>query len=108
MCAIEDVVAKSERDAIATDEVAADQEGLRKAVRSRLCGVGNRQPEVAAVVQQALERILLMRRGNDENFSNARQHQGGERVVNKRLVVDRDQLLAQTLGQRMEPRAGPA
>lgn len=46
-----------------------------------------------------------MGRGDDQHFANICQHQGGERVVNHRFVVDRQQLLADRLSDWMEPRA---
>jgi hypothetical protein len=36
----------------------------------------------------------------------ARHHEGGERIVNHRLVVDGHQLLANTLGNGVEACAG--
>ena len=43
-----------------------------------------------------------------EGLAQAGQHQDRQRVVDHRLVVDRQQLLADHLGHRVEPRAGAA
>jgi hypothetical protein len=40
--------------------------------------------------------------------ADARQHQGAQRVVDHRLVVDRQQLLADALRDRIQPGAGAA
>ena len=47
-------------------------------------------------------------RRDDQDLADARQHQDAERVVDHRLVVDRQQLLADDPGQRVEPRARAA
>jgi hypothetical protein len=49
-----------------------------------------------------------LRGGNDEDVANARQHQGAERVVDHRLVVNRQQLLGDCFGHGVEPGAGAA
>ena len=45
---------------------------------------------------------------DDQDVPDAREHQRGERVVDHRLVVDRHQLLADALGDRVQSRAGAA
>ena len=60
------------------------------------------------VAEQPLEGRLVVRRGDDQDLPDARQHQRAERVVDHRLVVDRHELLADGQGQRMQPGAGPA
>ena len=45
-----------------------------------------------------------MRRRDDQDVSNPRQHQRRQRVVHHRLVVDRHELLADRPRQRMQPR----
>ena len=53
--AVEDVVAEHERDVVVADEVGADQEGRRDAVRLGLHGVAERAAPLAAVAEQRLE-----------------------------------------------------
>ena len=91
--AVEDVVAEDEGTRLAGDEVLADGEGLRQAVGAGLLGVGQVHAVARAVPEQALEVGQVRRRGDDQDVPDARQHEGGQRVVDHGLVVDRQQLL---------------
>ena len=106
--AVEDVVAEHQGARLAGDEVLADGEGLRQAVGARLLGVGQVHAVARAVPEQALEVGQVGRCRNDENVPNARQHEGAKRVVDHRLVVDRQQLLGCHERERVQARAGPA
>ena len=53
--AVEDVVAQHQRARLAGDELLADGEGLREAVRARLLGVGEVHAVARAVPEKALE-----------------------------------------------------
>ena len=106
--AVEDVVAQHERARLADDELLADGEGLRQAVRARLLGVGEVHAVARAVPEQALEVGEVRRRGDDQDVPDARQHEGGQRVVDHGLVVDRQQLLGGHERERVQARAGPA
>ena len=65
-------------------------------------------PHVRAVAEQALiERQMLARR-DQQNIADSRQHQHRQRVVDHRLVVDRQQLLVDGERRRIEPRARAA
>jgi hypothetical protein len=55
-----------------------------------------------------LEGRQIVRRGNEQDLLHARQHQHGERVVDHRLVIDRDELLAHRVGHREKAAAGAA
>ena len=91
--AVEDVVAEHERARLAGDELLADGECLHQAVGTRLLGVGQVHAVARAVPEQALEVGQVGRRGDDQDVPDARQHEGGQRVVDHGLVVDRQQLL---------------
>ena len=91
--AVEDVVAEHQRARLAGDEVLADGEGLGQAVGARLLGVGEVDAVARAVTEQALEVGEVRRRGDDQDVPDARQHEGGQRVIDHGLVVDRQQLL---------------
>ena len=106
--AVEDVVAEHEGARLAGDEVLADGEGLRQAVRGRLLGVGQVHAVARAVPEQALEVGEVRRRGDDQDVPDARQHEGGQRVVDHGLVVDRQQLLGGHERERVQAGAGPA
>ena len=106
--AVEDVVAQHQRAGLAGDEVLADGECLRQAVRRGLLGVGQVHAVARAVPEQALEVGEVGRRGDDKDVPDARQHEGAKRVVDHGLVVDRQQLLGGHERERVQARAGPA
>lgn len=106
--AVEDVVAEHQRARLAGDELLADGEGLGQAVGAGLLGVGEVHAVARAVPEQALEVGEVRRRGDDQDVPDARQHEGGQRVVDHGLVVDRQQLLGGHERERVQARAGPA
>ena len=106
--AVEDVVAEHQGARLAGDELLADGEGLRQAVRRGLLGVGEVHAVARAVPEQALEVGQVGRRGDDQDVPDARQHEGAKRVVDHGLVVDRQQLLGGHERERVQARAGPA
>ena len=106
--AVEDVVAEHERARLAGDEVLADGECLRQAVRRGLLCVGEVHAVARTVPEQALEVGEVGRRGDDQDVPDARQHEGGQRVIDHGLVVDRQQLLGGHERERVQARAGPA
>jgi len=69
--------------------ICAEDESLGKAVRRRLLGVADVDAQPGTVAQHPLERRSVVR-----GVADTRQHQSGERVIDHRLVVDRQQLLA--------------
>ena len=105
---VEDVVAEHQRARLAADELLADGEGLRQAVGARLLGVGEVHAVARAVPEQALEVGQVGRRGDDQDVPDASQHEGGQRVVDHGLVVDRQQLLGGHERERVQAGAGTA
>ena len=105
--AVEDVVAQHQGARLAGDELLADGEGLRQAVRRGLLGVGEVHAVARAVPEQALEVGQVGRGGDDQDVPDARQHEGAERIVDHGLVVDRQQLLGGHERERVQARAGP-
>ena len=106
--AVEDVVPENERAGLAGGELLADHERLGQAVGARLDRVGQVHAVVRAVAQQALEVRQVGGRGDDQDVADAGHHEDGQRVVDHRLVVDRQQLLAGDGGERVQARARPA
>lgn len=106
--AVEDVVAEHQRARLAVNELLADGEGLGQAVGARLLGVGQVHAVARAVPEQALEVGEVRRRGDDQDVPDARQHEGGQRVVDHGLVVDRQQLLGGHERERVQAGSGPA
>lgn len=106
--AVEDVVAENQGARLTVNELLADGERLREAVRAGLLGVGEVDAVARAVPEQALEVGQVGRRGDDQDVPDARQHEGAERVVDHGLVVDRKQLLGGHERERVQAGAGPA
>jgi hypothetical protein len=105
---VEEVVPEDEAARLAAYELLAHQERLREAARVRLHRVPQGQPPPRAVAEQIPERLLIARRRDDQHVPYPGQHQGGERVVDHRLVVDRQELLARRQRDRVEARARPS
>ena len=105
--AVEDVVAENQGAVTTADEVTADDEGLGQAVRTRLDGVLQVQAPLAAIAEQLLEARRVLRRRDDQDVPDAGQHQRGQRVVDHRFVVDRQQLLGHGQGDRIQAGTGP-
>ena len=106
--AVEDVVAEDHADAVVADEVLADEEGLGEAVRGGLLGIREADAVVGAVPEQAPEAREVLRRTDDQDVADSRQHQRTDGVIDHRLVVDRQQLLADAFRNRVETGAGAA
>ncbi len=104
----ENVIAQHQRAAFAGKKVLADDKRLRQAFRLWLHGELQLNAERTAVTQQPLKGRQIFRRGDHQNLSNARQHQHGERIVNHRLVIHRQQLFGYAAGDRMQPGARAA
>ena len=103
-----DVVAKHQGGGIVADELPADHERLGQAVGFRLGGVRDGQAPLRTVSQELAKTGRVVRRGNDQQIPNAGQHEHADRVIDHGLVVDRQQLLAHDVGQRLEPGTGAA
>ena len=106
--AVEDIIAEHQCDAIVSNKILANQEGLREPLRPRLDRIIDHESELGAVTKEALEGPCILRGGDDEDFPNTRLDERGQRIVNHRLVIDGHELLRDALGNRVEPRAGTA
>ncbi len=87
-----DVVAEHHGNGIISDELLADDEGLRQSVRAWLYLVGKLYTELMAVAEQSLETRGVLRGGDDQDITDACVHQNGQRIVDHRLVIDREKL----------------
>ncbi len=106
--AVVNVIAQYQRRRRIADEFLADDERLRQSVRRRLHRVLQVDAPLAAVAQQILEARRVLRRGDDQDVAHAGQHQRGQRMIDHRLVVDRQQLLGHAHRHRIQPGAGAA
>ena len=106
--AVVQVVAEDQRRMMMADEFAADDEGLREAIRRRLHCVTNIDAPLMAIAEQLLEARRILRRRDQQDIAYAGQHQRGQRVIDHRLVVHRQQLLRHRHRGRVQPGAGAA
>ena len=79
-------------------------DGLGQAIGAGLHRVADLHAPGAAIPQQPLEGRLIVGRGDDQHLADSRQHQRAERVVDHRLVIHRQQLLAHRLRDRVQAR----
>ena len=61
---------------------------LRQTIRGWLHDPFDCQTPLASISDQALKLRLIVRRRNDRDLANARQHQRGQWIVNHRLVIN--------------------
>ena len=106
--AVEDVVAQDHGAAVVADELFAQNKGLCQTIGRGLDLILQMDAILAAIAQQRLKAGRIGRGRDDQDILNARQHKGGQRIVDHRLVVDRQQLFAGDHGQRIKPGAGTA
>ena len=85
---VENVVTQNQTDGITADEVFANHERLCKAIGAGLDGVAEMNAELATIVEQSLEGGLIFWRGNDQDITDAGEHQHRQRV-DHRMTIDR-------------------
>ena len=95
---IKDVVPEDQANLVGPDEVPPEEKGLREPLRARLHDIRDPQAPLGPVLQQRLEPRTIFRRRDDEDVPDPRQHQHRQGVVDHRLVVDGEELLAHHLG----------
>ena len=98
-----DVIAKNKGRAAAPNEIGSNDESLRETFGPRLNGIGQRNSPLPTVAEQFPEKRKIIRRRDHQNIPDARQHQRGQRVIDHRLVVDRQQLLGAHGRHGIEP-----
>ena len=81
---------------------------LSKAGRARLLPIREAQTELRAVAEQVPEPGQVLGRADDQDIPDAGHHQDGQRIVDHRLVVDRQKLLADDPGDGEEAGTGAA
>jgi hypothetical protein len=91
--AVENVVAKDEHCGLAGHEFLADHESLREPVGLGLLRIFDSDAPFRAIAKQATKHRQVMGRRNDERLANPGEHDDRQRIINHRLVVDRDELL---------------
>ena len=105
----EDVVAEDDDDLVLAGEDAGQAQGVGDAAFAFLVGVVDKaQAEVLAVAQQVQKIARIVAAGDEHDVIDPGPHQGLDRVVDHRLVVDRQQVLVGDLGQGQQTRAQTA
>ena len=89
----EDIVAQDHRRRRPIQKRFTKRIGLSEPIGAALSDIGQGEPPLASVAEQAFELLLVLRRGDDGNLAQAGQHQNREGIVDHRFVVDRQQLL---------------
>ena len=100
--AVEDVVTKHKRARLSGDELFAEDERLCQTVGAGLHLVGEVHAIMRSVTEQTFEVRQVLRRGDDQNVTDTRQHQHRQRIIDHRLVVDGEQLLRRDRRQRVQ------
>ena len=104
---VKNVITQDQGGSGSGEEFLRQQEGLGDAFRRGLFLVGQADAEIFPVAEEVFKSWEILRSGDDEDILDAAQHEGGQRVINHRFVVDREQLFARDTGERVEPGARP-
>src|SRR5882757_5158683 len=100
----ENIVAKHHCNRIVADERRPKNEALCQAGGLGLFGVADADAPLFAVAEQSLKLTAIHRCCDYKDVTDTREHQNRQRIVDHRLVVDRQELLAHSAGDRIEPR----
>lgn len=104
--AIKNVVAQNQRSQVNTQKIRTNQEGLGQPIRARLHRILQLDPPPTAIPKHLLETRRILRGGNDQDLPDPGQQQRAKRVIDHRLVIDRQQLLRDRQRRRMKPSPG--
>ena len=104
---MEDVIAKNKGNIVLSDERRADRYRLSQTVWILLNSILEIHPPLLAGIEQLHEPRQILRRRNDQHITDIRQHQNGQRMIDHRLVENRQQLLADSDRGRVQSRACP-
>src|SRR6202022_4449807 len=106
--AVKEFVPQYKCNVVGTDVVGADHERLRQPVGPILHGVADVDPERGAVAEHPVEPRCIVGLGDHLDVADPGQDQRRQRVIDERLVIHRQQLLADTHRDRIQPRARAA
>ena len=106
--ALDDVVAQDHADLVAVGEVFGQRQGVGDAAFAFLVGVVQMclRPNCFAVGQQAQKVAGIPAAGDDQDVLYPGVHQRLDRVIDHRLVVDRQQMFVGDLGEREQSASG--
>lgn len=102
----ENIITENQVRMASPDKICCKEKGLRYAFRFFLNDIFKRTSPLTAVSEKLaiLPHIVWSR--NDGNFTDAGQHEHRQRIINHRLVVDRQKLLADAQRQGGQPCPG--
>ena len=103
---VENVVAKDKTCAIIPDEFLADDKSLGETVRTGLLGVFEMNAVIGSITKKAFEAREVIGRRDDQDIPNPCQHQCADGVIDHRLVINGQQLLADAFGNWVKSCAG--
>ena len=106
MASVKNVVPQNQAHMVPADEGLTDQKGLGQAVGMLLHSVGQLQTVGGPIPQQVLKNRQVPRRGDNQDLTDACQHQSGQRIIDHGFIVDWENLLGNYPGNRIEPRSG--
>ena len=105
---MENIVPQHQTYAIVANKFLADDKRLRKTVRRGLLRIFEVHAIVRSIAKKPLERRQIRGRRDNEDVPDPRQHEHADGIIHHGLVVNGQELLTHTLGDRIQPRAGAA
>ena len=102
---VEEVVTEYQGTGVAAGEIGPYDKGVGYALGPVLDCVFDAQPEPLAVAKELAVEVDVFGTGDDEDLADIGQHEHRERVVDHRLVEDRQELFGDRYGQGVEARA---
>ena len=97
-----------QRRVVCSDERCADDESLGESLGPLLHRVRKVDAELPTIAEELFETWQVGRCADDEYLPDPRKHERRQGIVDHRLVVDGEQLLAHRARDGIQPRARPA
>src|SRR6266478_5282768 len=99
---VKNIVAEHKRTIVSANESLSNDESLCNAIGRGLNRILKVHSPLTSITQELLEMENVLRSGDDEDVSDARKQQRGQRVINHGFVIDRQQLFRKCLRDRVE------
>src|SRR5947207_4977499 len=106
--AVKNIVTKHQRAATRSNKSLSHQKCLCDPPWLALYRIIEIQPETRAVSQQLFESRSVLRSRNHQDVPNSSQHKGRKGVIDQRLVIDRQQALAHSVGGWIQSGSRPS
>ena len=95
--AVENVISEDQASAVIANKLFTNDKSLGKAIRTWLFGILKVHAVVRSVAKQPPEPGEVVGGADDEDIADPGQHQGTDGVIDHRLVINGEQLLAHSL-----------